>query len=75
MESLEKRREKISLKFANRALKSDKFKHWFSENAVCKPKIKTRNNKQELKLKPVTYLRTRYKNSPLSYLTELINNQ
>ena len=74
METLENRREKISLKFANRALKSDKFKHWFSMNIVSEQRIQTRN-KPKLKLKPVTYQKTRYKNSPISYLTELINNQ
>ena len=45
METLESRREQISLKFAKRALKNEKFRKWFSieENNETKTKAETSN--------------------------------
>ena len=75
METLERRRETISIKFANKALKSEKFKKWFSIDSTSEPNIKTRNYKPRPKLKPVTIRKTRFEKSPLPYLTELLNKQ
>ena len=75
METLESRREQISLKFAKRALKSEKFGQWFAFNESDEPTIKTRAYRQKPKLKPVTFRRQRYKNSPIPYLTDLLNEQ
>ena len=61
------------MKFAKRALKSEKFKHWFSIDESSEPRIKTRGYKSKPKLKPVTFRRERYKNSPIPFLTELLN--
>ena len=76
MESLETRREQISLKFAKKALKSEKFKQWFAmEDNNEPPNIKTRGYRPKPKLKPVTFKRQRYKKSPIPYLTELLNKE
>ena len=73
METLEQRREKISIKFAKSALKSEKFKQWFSLNEKSEQNIKTRSFKTRPRLKPVTFRKARYRNSALPYLTELLN--
>ena len=39
------------------------------------PNIRTRGYKPNPELKPVTFKRMRYKNSPIPYLTELLNRQ
>ena len=75
METLEFRRQKISLTFAKKALKSEKFKQWFNNEETVEPNIKTRNFKPKPKLKPVQFRTTRYKKSPLPYLTQLLNTQ
>ena len=75
METLEIRREYISLDFARKALKSEKFKQWFAMEERTEPNIRTRGYRQKPELKPVTSKRMRYKNSPIPYLTELLNSQ
>ena len=75
METLEIRREQISFKFAKKALKSEKFKQWFAMEDSTEPNIRTRGYKPNPELKPVTFKRMRYKNSPIPYLTELLNRQ
>ena len=75
METLETRREQISLKFAKKALKSEKFKQWFTMEENNEPNIKTRGYRPKPELKPVTFKRKIYKNSPIPYLTELLNKQ
>ena len=75
METLEFRREKLSLTFAKKALKSEKFKNWFEIDETIEPNIKTRNYKPKPKLKQVQCRKSKYKKSPLPYLTELLNNQ
>ena len=75
METLEKRREILSLNFGKKALKSTKFKNWFCEEENREPYVKTRNNRQKQKLKPVTWRKVLYKKSPLPYLTEILNEQ
>ena len=76
METLEIRREQMSLTFANKkALNSEKFKQWFAKEESTEPNIRTRGYKPKPELKPVTFKRIRYKNSPIPYLTELLNRQ
>ena len=75
MDTLESRREQISIKFAKKALKSEKFNHWFTNKEDKEPNIKTRSYGTKLKLKPVTFRKMKYKNSPLPYLTDLLNQQ
>ena len=70
METLESRREKLCLKFAKKAEKHPKHKAWF------KPCNKTANTRQEkTRYCPVVANKGRYKKSPISYLTSLLNNQ
>ena len=69
LKSLEKRCEKLCLKFALSAEKSNKFKHWF------KPSVKTSSTR----LKPLKYAEVisnhaRKDKSPLYYLTKLLNH-
>ena len=68
IETLENRRNKLSLKFARKAEKHQKFKSWFI------PYIKKVNTRQSnLKYLPVRANHARYKNSPISFLTNLLN--
>ena len=65
LDNLDSRREQICLKFARECLKSKKFSSWFSKG------LKTRSGVQyysetETKTK-------RYRNSPIPYLTRLLN--
>ena len=69
LETLEYRRNKLSLKFALKASKHQKFRKWF----IPKQKIvNTRNT--ATKYKPVRASHARYSNSPLGYLTDLLNS-
>ena len=66
--TLFERRRKICLKFAQKSVKSEKFSKWFREN-----KWETNTRQEQLKYHEV-YCRTdRYKKSPISYLTSLLN--
>jgi hypothetical protein len=73
MQTLESRRNDICLTFAKKAVNSDKFKHWFSVEKETEPAIKTRNFKPKPKLKPVKCRTRKYRNSPLPYLTNILN--
>ena len=69
LESLESRRIDLCLKFAIKAERSEKFKYWF------KPNLKT----NVTRLKPTKYVpvhanHARFERSPLSYLTDLLND-
>ena len=67
LETLDKRRNKLCLKFARKCEKNPKFKHWFK----LKPEKQFRI--QGDKYFP-TFARTeRLKRSPISYLTDLLN--
>ena len=68
METLSDRRKALCLTFANKAYKSEKFSGWFSESDV---KVDTRSTKY--KFKAVNTRTERYRDSPLPYLTELLN--
>ena len=69
IESLENRRTQLCLKFALKMYKSDKFSHYFKESDSV---VNTRSVK--MPLKEVKYRRKRFLNSPLPYLTNLLNN-
>ena len=75
METLETRREQFSLKFAKKAIKGKKFKQWFAMEENNEPNIRTRGYRPKPELRPVTFKRKRYKNSPIPYLTELLIKQ
>ena len=63
-------RRKICLKFAKKSLKSNKFGKWFKTNTLV-----TKTRQIQSKLKEV-YCRTkRFKESPISYLTNLLNTE
>ena len=69
LDKLSDRRRKICLKFAKKAQKHSKFSKWFRPN----PKLQKRL--LQPKFCPVVYKKERFKKSPLSYLTGLLNNQ
>ena len=68
IDTLKKRREALSLKFAIKAQKNPKFSHWFSRN---KSSINTRSVKVPF-LKPKSRTK-RFQKSPIIYLTDLLN--
>ena len=68
MDTLSNRRTKLCLKFAKKSSKDPKFSKWFK----IKDKQKPTRNKQKYHR---VYCRTnRYEKSPISYLTNLLNN-
>ena len=68
LETLEHRRNSLSLKFALKAEKHDKFKFWF------KPNEKKLNTRQPItKYCGVKANHARFERSPLSFLTKLLN--
>ena len=69
LEKWSDRRSKICIKFAKRAQKHSKFSNWF------KPNPKWNKRLQQPKFRPVVFKKQRFKTSPLSYLTSLLNNQ
>ena len=76
-ERLSDRRYTLCLNFAKKALKNPKYKSWFSESTDDpKPKPNTRGAKTKhfTKLKPVEARTGRYANSPIPYLTGLLND-
>ena len=68
LKPLSERRKEICLKFAKKAFSNPKYKHWFCVNPDG---VNTRSEK--LFLKPVQARTGRFKNSPISYLTQLLN--
>ena len=69
LNSLVQRRKKLCLRFALKAEKHEKFKHWF------KPTVKTRCTRlKQPKYVPVVANHARMENSPLCYLTKLLND-
>ena len=61
LETLSDRRRALCLNFAKKAYKSEKFNQWFCESET------------DLQLRDVKTRTTRYRKSPLPYLTELLN--
>ena len=74
-EDLNERRLKLCENFVKKAAKSHKFKSWFSESVVVPPSVHTRGNEIKIipKFKPVHTRTDRYRDSPLPYLTDIIN--
>ena len=70
LESLQDRREKLCLSFALKSLKNVRFKHLFEPTPNVDYRF--RNVKR---FKEPQYDTSRYNNSPLVYLTRLLNNQ
>ena len=68
LETLKFRRNYLSLKFAIKSEKDEKFKFWFKANSR---KVNTRQ--QVSKYCPVIANHARFDNSPLSFLTKLLN--
>ena len=69
LESLEARREKLSLKFARKSVKHPKHTKWFV------PNFRTANTrKEQTKFCPVYAKHKRFIESPISYLTTLLND-
>ena len=64
------RRNQLCLNFAKKAYKNPKYSHWFCENTDV---LNTRRMKD--RLKPVKYRTDRFRKSPISYLTQLLNNE
>ena len=75
-ENLEERRKKICENFARKASKHQKYKHWFSEKKENPARVNTRKAKKFVKMKyhPAQYRTERYRDSPIPYLTELLNS-
>ena len=75
-ESLEERRLKLCNNFARKAAQHPRYKNWFypkvkeSEYRNTRKQYQKRNEKYH----PVQFRTERYKNSPIPYLTELLNN-
>ena len=63
MQTLKNLRSKISLALAKKARNNDKFKNWF----IISDQL------DEPTFAPVPFRTKRYKNSPLPYLTDLLN--
>ena len=68
------RRRDLNLNFAKKALKSDKFKHWFCNYEPTNQISKTRSEPHDYILAPVEARTKAFKKSPLAYLTNLIND-
>ena len=68
--TLSSRRKDICLKFAKNAFKNPKYQHWFCLNPASNG-VRTRSKKPQLK--PVLARTGRFKDSPISYLTNLLN--
>ena len=67
LENLEARRTRLCLKFALKAEAHPKFRKWFQINT------KTYNARSTVRYKNVYANHARYANSPLAYLTKLLN--
>ena len=70
LDKLSHRRRKICLKFARKALKHEKFSSWFKPN-----KKSTKTWQKQPPLCNVYSQLVRFQKSPLSYLTDLLNNK
>ena len=68
LKSLEERRLQLCKKFGIKAMKNQKHTKWFKVN----PKV-SRTRQQQPYLCPVVSRTRRFENSPISYLTKLLN--
>jgi hypothetical protein len=71
--TLNLRRHELNLKFAKKALKSEKFSHWFCEYKPTDQTNKTRSVNTNV-LVPVEARTKAFLKSPIAYLTRLIND-
>ena len=77
-QTLQDRRSQKCLNFAKKALKHPKYSSLFTENKVNRDRVQPNTRAPKSKptiLKPVPYRTNRYKDSPLPYLTNLLNSQ
>ena len=73
--TLSERRQGINLKFAKMALKSEKFNHWFCKIKPTEQVPNTRSRSVNTNVLVPVEARTKgFKNSPIAYLTRLIND-
>ena len=70
LSTLEERRKKLCNKFASKSLKHPKHRSWFRINT----KVTVTRQKQP-KFCPVVSRTTRFANSPISYLTRILNSK
>jgi hypothetical protein len=70
--TLEERRMELCLKFAHKSVKSEKYQHWFVKEDKA-PKVNTRSDKPQNMFKPVHTRTDRYSDSPIPFLTRLLN--
>ena len=69
------RRQGINLKFAKQTLKNEKFYHWFCEIKPTERGPKTKSRSVNINVLVPVQARTKgFKNSPIAYLTRLIND-
>ena len=68
LETLESRREKLCMKFALKSSKHIKHKNWYKLNEKT-----TTTRQTQPKYCPVYSTTARFENSPISYLTKLLN--
>ena len=68
LKTLFENRRKICIKFARKSLKSVKFRKWFKINT-----LETTTRHDQPKFKKVYYRTDRFRDSPISYLTNLCN--
>ena len=74
MKSLEERRMDLCIKFAKKSVKSDKYKHWFVKaDKPAVPAVKTRRERIVTAFKQVKTRTDRFRDSPLPFLTMLLN--
>ena len=77
VEKLSERRLKLSLNFARRCEKNPKYSNWFHPfEAPPPPTVNTRNDNHVIiptKYTPVPFRTERYEDSPLPFLTDLLN--
>ena len=75
LETLEVRRRKICENFVRKAAEHPKFMHWFKINSLSSNSKVRRSKKTPVnRYLHVQTRTTRYRNSPLPYLTEILNN-
>ena len=77
VEKLCERRQKLSLTFAKKCENNPKYSKWFNLSENFKPpNIKTRGcvNRMQPKYTPVPSRTDRYENSPIPFLTKLLND-
>ena len=70
LETLEDKRTQICIKFATKAAKHPKHKHWFVPSDTAAPDTRS----QKLKFKTPLFRLGRFKKSPIPYLTGLLNS-